>query len=430
MPTLIKNANTTLLTGRIFSLSALIKKVSNHKTQIIKATAAVFMVLSASYGQALEKAPDIWSFKSKLVTKSLLVDITRYGDRIFAAGSRGHIIYSIDDGNTWTQSKVPTTQMLTGIDFPTAKQGWAVGHDGNIFYSEDAGENWILQYDGLAHRAEENLGAIRVVQGLLKKKNIEVKSMEQQIADEKDEAVKVALESKLHDLKYELEDAEIDVEDAESQLANTVEPPFLDVWFKDTTTGFAIGAFGKAMRTDNSGKTWENMAGVIDNLDEVHYNSIEGSSNGTLFISGEMGTLFRSLDFGKTWENLNSPYDGSFFGIAFDEESKTVLTYGITGAIFRSEDWGESWKSLEFKVANSLNGAVFTRDGGVTVVGVGGYVLSSSDKGINMQLDVLPGRQHMNKIIETKTGRLIAVGEGGVHIIPEKKAVASISKGM
>ncbi len=37
------------------------------------------------------------------------------------------------------------------------RRGWAVGHDGLILVSDDGGENWRIQRDGLAVQHQTNL---------------------------------------------------------------------------------------------------------------------------------------------------------------------------------------------------------------------------------------------------------------------------------
>jgi photosystem II stability/assembly factor-like uncharacterized protein len=81
-----------------------------------------------------------------LVTKSLLLDIAKTGDRYVAVGERGHIVVSDDNAKTWKQVSVPTRVMLTGVYFADANNGWAVGHDVSILKTVDGGSNWKVVY--------------------------------------------------------------------------------------------------------------------------------------------------------------------------------------------------------------------------------------------------------------------------------------------
>jgi photosystem II stability/assembly factor-like uncharacterized protein len=83
-----------------------------------------------------------------LAPRSLLLDATRSGSRLIAVGDRGHVLLSDDDGRTWRQVVVPTRAMLTGVAFGDAQHGWAVGHDGVILATADAGETWTHQDSG------------------------------------------------------------------------------------------------------------------------------------------------------------------------------------------------------------------------------------------------------------------------------------------
>lgn len=98
------------------------------------------LTLSATATQTSEPAP--------LAAKSLLLDIARAGDRLVAVGDRGHVLLSDDEGRTWRQIIVPTRAMLTGVDFANATHGWAVGHDGVILATTDAGLTWTRQESG------------------------------------------------------------------------------------------------------------------------------------------------------------------------------------------------------------------------------------------------------------------------------------------
>ncbi|MCB1707753.1 MAG: hypothetical protein KDI10_03325, partial [Halioglobus sp.] len=91
---------------------------------------------------------------SHLASSSLIYSIRRFGERYFAVGIQGHILYSDDGGDSWTQAAVPVRSSLLSIDFPTPELGWAVGHEGVILHSSDGGKTWVKQYDGLRYAQE------------------------------------------------------------------------------------------------------------------------------------------------------------------------------------------------------------------------------------------------------------------------------------
>src|SRR5450830_548469 len=95
----------------------------------------------------------VLAIESPKAAKGLMIDVAHAGKRLVAVGDRGHILYSDDQGSTWTQAKVPTRQLLTAVFFVDDRQGWAVGHDAQILASTDGGATWTQQYQDLKREA-------------------------------------------------------------------------------------------------------------------------------------------------------------------------------------------------------------------------------------------------------------------------------------
>ena len=72
------------------------------------------MTMAAPTVLALADIIETPSMPTLLAPANLLNDADRAGQRIVAAGERGHIIFSDDGGETWVQSQVPVSLTLTG----------------------------------------------------------------------------------------------------------------------------------------------------------------------------------------------------------------------------------------------------------------------------------------------------------------------------
>ena len=281
---------------------------------------------------------------------SLLLDIAQAGSRLVAVGDRGHVLYSDDNGATWTQAQVPTRQMLTSVFFVNDKKGWATGHDSLILATNDGGETWIKQHIDLEHEA-----------------------------------------------------------------------PLLDIWFQNSEHGFAVGAYGAMLETTDGGAQWDDISDRLDNEDQRHLNSIAEIKDSGLFVVGEMGSMYRSADWGRTWDTVEGPYEGSLFGVSGTSESGSVLVYGLRGHLFRSNDFGKHWLQVDLKGSNGdldfglANGALL-KDGTVVVVGHGGSVLKSTDKGHSFSVFNRADRLSLSSVSADDKGNLILVGQGGVHV--------------
>ena len=79
-----------------------------------------------------------------LAAKNTLLDVAQAGKRLVAVGDHGDIVVS-DNDSDWRQVDSPVDVMLTRVYFLDEHHGWAVGHDGVILYTADAGQTWAIQ---------------------------------------------------------------------------------------------------------------------------------------------------------------------------------------------------------------------------------------------------------------------------------------------
>ena len=199
------------------------------------------------------------------------------------------------------------------------------------------------------------------------------------------------------------------------------EAPLLDVWFQNRQHGLAVGAYGALLETHDGGQTWEDVSDRLDNHDAQHLNAIAAVKNAGLLIVGEMGALFRSADWGETWERLESPYDGSLFGALGTQQANTLVIYGLRGHLYRSGDFGASWKAVQLQVPGNgslefgLSGGSLLADGTLVIVGHGGSVLVSQNDGRSFSVSNRSDRLSLSAVGADQAGRLLLVGQGGIH---------------
>ena len=293
------------------------------------------------------------SEKSALARFSWLMDVAKADGRLVAVGERGHILYSDNNGEDWLQADVPVSVTLTAVYFPSAKKGWAVGHDSVVLHTEDGGKTWQKQIDGW-------------------KINDLMLAKTQEMVEEKEDALKKAKEKENREktdiLNQELDDLVYLVKDTEFVLKEGASRPLMDVWFRNDQEGIAIGTFGMILKTDDGGASWVAMIDRIENPYSNHLYSIT-RCGGSLYIAGEFGLLFRSDDFGNHWIALESPYEGSFFGIVGNPDTDTVIAFGLRGKIFYSQNKGETWIPASNPSEGALVGGTLLCDGSFLLVG-------------------------------------------------------------
>ncbi|MCB1560000.1 MAG: hypothetical protein KDI75_02685 [Xanthomonadales bacterium] len=318
-----------------------------------------------------------------LTNRSLLLGFAETDQRAIVVGSRGAILVS-ESRSDWRQiDGVPTRSTLTAVT-AVGSQAWAVGHDQVILHSSDGGLTWQRQH--VAPFSEDNLD------------------------DPRNGA------------------------------------PFLDVLFLDADTGFAIGAYGLMLRTDDAGASWEPVPITAQSEEEAaeeevaeaddswtfsdedlmleeesnpHLNGIAVTGSGALFIAAERGSAYRSRDGGRTWERLQLPYDGSMFGvIGYDGDH--ILLYGLRGHVFESSDLGDHWEERPTDTELSLQGGAGLNGGGAVLVGSNGLLVWRKDADSDFQTEQLPDAGSLAAVLPVGgSGQLVCAGENGLinHVI-------------
>ncbi|MBI5604995.1 MAG: glycosyl hydrolase [Deltaproteobacteria bacterium] len=306
---------------------------------------AALAVTVRSGASGFKDVLDTPALKSTLAQKTLLNGVTRAGKRLVSVGWRGHILYSDDQGKSWSQAQVPVSSDLAAVHFPSPEKGWAVGHEGVVLHSPDKGVTWTRQFDGreaarvmishyTEHPPKDLHGGAEARQRFMN----EVKQFEQEGPDK----------------------------------------PFLDVWFDDEKTGFIVGTFNLIFQTVDGGRTWEPWFDRTENPKRLHLYAVRRIGQ-DLFICGEQGLVLKLDRQSRRFRLCTVPHKGTFFGIT--GKPGKVIVFGLRGHAFRSLDNGAHWQKVETRVQAGLNGATLTEDGCILLVSQGGQLLVSCDDG-------------------------------------------------
>jgi photosystem II stability/assembly factor-like uncharacterized protein len=302
------------------------------------------------------------SIIAPLASQSLLLDLAQAGDRVFAVGERGHVLYSTDHGATWTQVQVPGSATLTAIHFADEKNGWAVGHAEMILRTTDGGDRWEL-----AHFEPANSQPL------------------------------------------------LDVWFADALRGLAVGA--YGVVYGTTDGGGVWSPIPFEPETLPGASKVEEEQDEMDLGYEFHLNAIARGPGGRLYLGAEAGRLFRSDDDGESWRELPSPYDGSFHGI-LPLDGDALLAFGLRGNLYRSENGGMSWSAIETGTAALLGGGARIDADTVVIVGTAGVLLTSRDGGRTFTLTQQDDRKGLSAVLPSGDGFLIVAGEAGVRRLP------------
>jgi photosystem II stability/assembly factor-like uncharacterized protein len=187
---------------------------------------------------------------------------------------------------------------------------------------------------------------------------------------------------------------------------------FLDVLALDDRHVIAIGANGLCLETRDAGATWQRRK-LID--DDLHLNRLTRGPTGTLYIAGESGTLLRSVDSGATWQPIESPYDGSFYGI-LPLGPTSLVAHGLRGRIYHSSDDGRVWELVPLADRVLLAAAIKLKNNQLLFAGQARAFFTSRDGARSIAPLNVPFTSAVAALLELPDGRILALGEGGATV--------------
>ena len=309
-------------------------------------------VLSAPVLAAATPAVEtVYSIESAKAANGLMLDVVHAGNRLIAVGDRGHILYSNDQGATWTQAKVPTRQLLTAVFFVDEQHGWAVGHDAQILASADGGLTWTKQFEDLKREAP--------------------------LLDVwfKDTSSGFAVGA--YGALLTTTDGGKTWEDVSDRLDNEDQYHLNGIAAVKDSGLFIVGEQGSMFRSADWGETWEHVEGPYEGS---LFGVIGTAQPATLLAYGLRGNLFRSADFGSTWEpvELKAARGALEFGLSgatlLDDGS--IVIVGNGGSVVRSSDDGQSFSVFNRPDRISVSGVTAAGNGNLILVGQGGVRVS------------------------------------------------------
>lgn len=199
-----------------------------------------------------------------------------------------------------------------GIQVPSDRELWAVGHGGKIVRSDDGGLNWVRQASGTT----ENLQSIS--------------------AWDAQHALAVGNAG----TALITEDGGATWKKLDNVPQNVEGQKYVRVRTGANGTAWIVGEFGLVARTGDHGRNWQS----VGRNEDLAWNDIAFRDD-VVLLAGEFGKLRRSADGGDSWTEIPSPRESSLMGIAYGENG-IVVAVGLEGAILVSENAGESWKQV------------------------------------------------------------------------------------
>lgn len=199
-----------------------------------------------------------------------------------------------------------------GVAVPSPKVVWAVGRDGKVVRSDDAGRVWTVQATG----SIENLQAIAAW------------SDAEAIVVGNSSTVLMTADGGRHWNSV----AGIHKQ-GEAQK-------FIRVRLLGDHSAMLVGEFGAMLASSDKGATWRTLGKVED----VAWHDAAEPADKMLVVVGEFGRIRRSIDAGLSWTAVASPVKTTLTAVRFRDANNGVAV-GLDGVVLATSDGGQSWKS-------------------------------------------------------------------------------------
>jgi photosystem II stability/assembly factor-like uncharacterized protein len=217
-----------------------------------------------------------------------------------------------------------------------------------------------------------------------------------------------------------------------------VRDPLFCVSFRGATSGVVGGRGGQIFRTTDGGHSWSPVS--VSSATENVLDFARSRDPHRIWAVGPRGMLLRSLDDGATWQDRSLGKDITLNAVTFVDDQEGWIV-GEFGTILHTVDGGETWQRSEQitglppyvedvseEVALRVgippltqddlylfDAAFVTPEAGY-LIGAGGFVLSTVDRGQHWTAARAGTRNTLFKVVATPGGGLIAMGVLGTVV--------------
>lgn len=175
----------------------------------------------------------------------------------WAVGGNGTVLWTENGGGRWKSLSDLSSKHLWGVHFVDAEHGWIVGEEGEVLHTQDGGNRWVRQ-------------------------------------------------------------------------RSSAEQPLFAVHFASPTYGWIVGTNGLILHTTDGGRTWlRQKSPANQNLRNVAFHD---EKNG--WVIGEKGLILHTTDGGNTWNRYPSPAQYNLQDIYLNKNAGWIV--GAKGTVLRS----------------------------------------------------------------------------------------------
>lgn len=363
----------------------------------------------------------------------------------WAVGLNGTIVRTSDAGVTWLNQYTGTSSALNSLKAVDTNTAWVVGDNGVVLKTTNAGSTWAPQSSG-ASVSLRSLSAIDAnTAWAVGEQGVVIKTTDggatwQKLSSGVQDSLTAVYAVDANNV-WAVGVAGTIIRSNDGGVTWTVQHTdvgdyFRSVYATDASTVWISGVYAPGgspaslvRKSVDGGATWTAQStGSSEMLNQVV--ALDGSN---AWLTGADGKLYRTSDGGGTWSVVNSGTSNTLYGIDL-LDANTLFVTGNAGTIRKSADAGASWSALNSGAVVNLQSAAAASTSTLWTVGGGGTILKTTDGGSSWLPQSSGVSDTLNgvAVIDANTvwvvgnaGLILKTTDGGVTWAPQVSGVTT-----
>lgn len=360
---------------------------SNGNLTALNALSSTEILYGTSTGNVIKTSSPAWSLSFvKSFTGALqVVSIAVNGSRVVAASADQLLVYSTDEGTSWSSEVTLSGVSFAGVEFFSSTNLVAYTASEAIRISTDGGASWSTVTTSPTQQlvtATSNLAGHGIILGTLgiQYNTTNSGSSWSKTSTTSSSGILRSITSNGSNILVSEDNGLILRSSNDGANWSTISAAggttIQDIKFANSNTAFLV-AGAKFYKSVDAGATWS----LKKTFTSVTLYELACFDESEIIVAGSVQTTYRSTDGGETWSDTNQvPNAGTLNSVFALHGSSTAYCAGTSGKVFKSNDKGAIW-TVAGNASGIINSIWFSTPTIGWAVGNSGLIYKSTNSG-------------------------------------------------